>query len=403
MGQLRGSYSVSGNDTGPYQTMNYYSVGQTALPYPVGSMSSQLAFPNFMPEIKTSWEAGTNIELYGGRICLDLAYYTAVTENQIMNVKLAPSSGFNDIRQNAGEIKNSGLEALISATPVQSANGFGWNLSLNLTKNKSEVLSLADNQSRIVLEKSILDLATIEIRPGDPFGSIYGKDYVRDAAGNKIIASTGYPLKPGDEEYKRLGDINPDLRGGLSNKFTYKNFTLNVLADFQLGGEFYSHGQLYRELMGTAEETLVGRNEWYSTHQGAGHFEPIPGVIPKGYVEDGVMEGSSSPNSTPVDPMMRYLQVIWFNRTVKDFILDATNVRLREASLGYTVPKRWLGNGFITDVNFSIVGRNLFFFYNAARHMDPESGYNSSTIGNAFELNAMPASRTYGFNLNVTF
>ena len=110
-------------------------------------------------------------------------------------------------------------------------------------------MSLADNQSRIVLEKSILDLATIEIRPGDPFGSIYGKDYVRDAAGNKIIASTGYPLKPGDEEYKRLGDINPDLRGGLSNKFTYKNFTLNVLADFQFGGEFYSHGQLYRELI----------------------------------------------------------------------------------------------------------------------------------------------------------
>ncbi|MBK7651227.1 MAG: hypothetical protein IPJ20_11520 [Flammeovirgaceae bacterium] len=101
--------------------------------------------------------------------------------------------------------------------------------------------------------------------------------------------------------------------------------------------------------------------------------------------------------------MMRYLQVVWFNRTVKDFILDATNVRLREASLGYTLPKKWLGNGIINDINFSIVGRNLFFFYNAAKHMDPESGYNSTTIGNAFELNSMPATRTYGFNLNVTF
>lgn len=402
MGQLRGSYSVSGNDTGPYQTQNYYTVGQTALPYPVGSMSSQLAFPNFMPEIKTSWEAGTNIELYGGRLSFDIAYYTTVTKNQIMDVKLSPSSGFNDIRQNAGEIKNSGLEALISAIPIES-DKFSWNLSFNITKNKSEVLSLADNQTRIVLQTSILDLATVEIRPGDPFGSIYGKDYVRDANGNKIIASTGYPLKPGDNEYKRLGDINPDWRGGLSNKFTYKNFTLNVLADFQLGGEFYSHGQLYRELMGTAEETLVGRDEWYSTHQGAGHFEPIPGVIPKGYIEEGVTEGSSSPNTTPVDPMMRYLQVVWFNRTVKDFILDATNVRLREASLGYTLPKKWLGNGIINDINFSIVGRNLLFFYNAAKHMDPESGYNSTTIGNAFELNSMPATRTYGFNLNVTF
>jgi len=402
-GQLRGSYAVSGNDTGPYQTKNYYSVGQTALPYPVGNMNSQLAFPSFKPEIKTSWEIGTNLGFLDGRINVDVDYYSTVTENQIMDVKLAPSSGFNSIRQNAGKIKNSGIEALITATALESSKGFSWDISLNLTKNVSRVLSLADGQSRIVLQNSILDLATVEVRPGDPFGSIYGKDYVRDADGNKIIGDNGYPLKPGDAEYKRLGDINPDWIGGLSNKLMYKNFTLNFLVGFQLGGKFYSHGQLYRELMGTAEETLAGREEWYSTHQGSGHLDPIPGVIPKGFVESGVSQSSGAANNTPVDPMMRYLQVIWFNRTVTDYILDATNVRLREASLIYSIPKKWFKNIPITNVSISMVCRNAFFLYNAAKHMDPESGYNSSTIGNAFELNSMPASRSYGFNLNVAF
>lgn len=318
-----------------------------------------------------------------------------------MDVKLAPSSGFNDIRQNAGEIKNSGLEMLISGTPVE-LNDFSWDVSVNLTRNKSEVLSLAGNQSRIVLQSSILDLATVEMRPGDPFGSIYGKDYVRDANGNKVISESGYPVAPGASEYKRLGDINPDLMGGFSNKLSYKNFTLNFLVSFQLGGEFYSHGQLYRELMGTAEETLKGRDEWYSTHQGSGHLETIPGVIPKGYVENGVT-ATGAVNDVPVDPMLRNLQVIWFNRTVKDYILDATNVRMREASLVYNFPKRLLGNAPITNLSVSAIGRNLFFFYNAAKHVDPESGYNSSTIGNAFELNSMPASRSYGFSVNVSF
>jgi len=400
-GQLRSSYAVAGNDTGPYQTQNYYSVNQTALPYPVGSMNDRLAFPNFKPEIKTTWELGTNLRFMDNRFSLDLAYYSAVTKNQIMDVKLAPSSGFNNIRQNAGAIKNSGLEMLLTSTAIETTD-FSWDVSLNLTRNKSIVVSLADDQTRIVLQNSILDLATIEMRPGDPFGSIYGKDYVRDANGNKVISDSGYPAIPGTAEYKRLGDINPDLMGGLSNKVTYKNFTLNFLVSFQLGGEFYSHGQLYRELMGTAEETLKGREEWYSTHQGSGHLETIPGVIPKGYVENGVTS-TGSVNDVPVDPMLRNLQVIWFNRTVSDYILDATNVRMREVSLVYNFPKKLFGNAPITNVNLSLIGRNLFFFYNAAKHMDPESGFNSSTIGNAFELNSMPATRSYGVSLNVSF
>jgi hypothetical protein len=363
-------------------------------------MSSKLAFADFKPEITTSWELGANLGFMKNRINVDFAYYNSVSENQIMDVKLAPSSGFNDIKQNAGSIRNNGFEALISTTPITNSKGFGWDLSLNFSKNYSKVESLADGETRKVLDNSILSMVLIEVRPGEPFGSIYGRDYLRDENGNKQIDDDGRAL-PGD--IVNLGDINPDLIGGLSNRLTYKGLTLSFLIDFQLGGEFYSHSLLYRDLFGTSEESLKGRDEWYSTHEGLFHSQPISGVIPKGYVENGLNMNSGQKNDIPLQPMMRNLNVIWFDRIVADYILDATNVRLREVVVGYNLPRAILENTPFTDLNISLVGRNLFFFYNAAKHVDPESGYSASSIGNAIEATALPATRSYGFSVTVNF
>ncbi|MBK6285561.1 MAG: TonB-dependent receptor [Draconibacterium sp.] len=239
LGKLRGSYAKVGNDTSPYQTINYYSVNQTVRPNPMGSMSSKLAFADFKPEITTSWELGTNLNFLKNRLTLDLAVYSGNSRNQIMDVKLAPSSGFGEIKQNAGEVKNVGFEGLISATPFENKNGFSWDVSLNFSKNKSEVVALADGETKKVLANSINSFVTIELRPGEPFGSIYGRDYQRNENGQKLISDDGRAVAG---EYKNLGDINPDLMGGLANHVSYKNFKLRFLVDFQLGGEFYSHG-----------------------------------------------------------------------------------------------------------------------------------------------------------------
>jgi TonB-linked SusC/RagA family outer membrane protein len=400
LGKIRGSYAKVGNDTGPYQTQNYYSINQSVWPYPNGSMSSKLAFADFKPEITTSWEVGANLNLFNNLISVDLAYYHSDSRNQIMDVKLAPSSGFQDIKQNAGEVENRGFEGLISASPVSSKNGLNWDVSLNFSRNKSEVVSLAEGETRKVLANSINSFVTIELRPGEPFGSIYGIDYKRDGNGNKLINDDGTAIA-GD--YVNLGDINPDLMGGLSNQFSYKNIQLRFLIDFQLGGEYYSHGLTYRSLMGTAVESLKGRDEWYSTHEGMFFGDPIKGVIPKGYVEDGVNINTGQVNTVPLEPMMRAINTIWFNKIVSDYILEATNVRLRELSLGYDLPKSLINKTPLTNVNIALVGRNLFFFYNASKHNDPESGFNAGSYGNAIEATAMPATRSYGFNLTVNF
>lgn len=400
LGKVRGSYAKVGNDTDPYQTLNYYSVRQSVWPYPSGGMSSKLTFADFKPEITTSWEVGTNLNFFSNLITLDLAFYQSNSRNQIMDVKLAPSSGFEDIKQNAGEVQNTGFEGLISATPISHKDGLNWDVSLNFSRNKSEVVSLADGETRKVLTNSLNSFVTIELRPGEPFGSIYGVDYLRDENGNKLISDDGSSIAG---EYKNFGDINPDLMGGLSNQFSYKNIQLRFLIDFQLGGEFYSHGLTYRDLMGTSVESLKGRDEWYSTHEGMFFGDPIKGVIPKGYVEEGVNVNTGEVNTVPLEPMMRAVNSIWFNKIVSDYILDATNVRLRELSLGYDVPKSIIGKTPLTNVNIALVGRNLFFLYNAAHHVDPESGYNAGAIGNAIEATAMPATRSYGFNLTINF
>ena len=229
---------------------------------------------------------------------------------------------------------------------------------------------------------------------------IYRYEYKRNEKGEKLISDDGTSIK-GD--YVNLGAINPDSMGGLANKISYKNIQLNFLIDFQLGGEIYSHGLAYRDLMGTSVESLRGREEWYSTHQGVLNGDPIPGVIPKGFVEDGVNVNTGAKNDVPVEPMIRTLNTIWFNKIISDYILDASNIRLRELSLGYDLPKSVLTKTPLTRVNVSLVGRNLFLFYNAAKHFDPESGFNASSIGNAFETTSMPATRSYGVSLTVNF
>ncbi len=398
-GKIRASVARVGNDAGSYQTTNYYGVSQSSFSYPLGSMSSRLAFQNFLPEITDSWELGTNLTFFKSRLEFDFAYYDGTSKNQIMAVELAPSSGFGSIMVNAGEVRNYGFEILLSGTAI-TRDDFNWDVSLNMSKNISEVVSLYQDVDRRVILSGVTGFAFVELRPGEPFGSIYGYDYARNEDGEKLIDEYGYAV---ESEYKNLGDINPDLIGGLSNRLSYKNFTLNFLIDFQLGGEYFSQTKLYHDLFGTSPGSVKGREDWYSTHQGILHGSTIPGVVPKGYVEDGVNEETGQPNNIAVQPMLRNLNTIYFNKIVSDYVVEATNVRMRELSLGYNLPQRLLNGSFIRNVNISFIARNLFFFYNASGDYDPESGFNSGSIGNAFELNPMPSTRSYGFSLNLNF
>jgi outer membrane receptor protein involved in Fe transport len=396
-GKLRGSYAMVGNDTGPYNTQQYYNVTQSQLPYPMGNFSDVLASFDLQPEITSSWEVGTNLGLLKNILTLDFTYYNNNSNNQIMDIPLPPASGYSSKRANAARLKNTGYEVQVDAKAIQG-KAFKWDISATWSKNISEVTELYGDLESIILEDSWR--ATIQARPGDEYGVIYVWDYKRDSYGRKLIDDEGFAQKG---EYKRMGSINPDWIGGISNRVSYRDFSLSFLIDVRKGGDIASVGKFYRSLFGTSAESIEGRQEWYATHDKDSQYSgPLPGVEPKGFIESGINETTGQQNTVPVDPIYRWIN-IYFKEIGSEFLVDATNVRLRELVLAYSMPKRLLARTPLSDVQISLVGRNLFFLYNAMNDVDPESGYSSGNTGGGFEHCAIPTLRSLGFNVRIGF
>jgi hypothetical protein len=314
-----------------------------------------------------------------------------------MSVDLPRTSGFSGKILNAGEVRNTGMELLLSAAILQKTDGFNWDISINAAKNYSEVISLHESLTKLPLS-SFFSSLEIEARPGEEFGSIYANTYLRDSFGDRYIDDNGFPLKG---EVEKIGDINPDLTGGINNTFSYKNLSFSFLVDFQLGGDFISGSKFYQYSVGTAIETLAGREEWYSTHEADG-MTPIPGVEPDGPVKEGININTGEPNTIPVLPALFYTNPS--SQSIgEDFVLDATNVRVRELVLTYDLSSRLLMNTPIKKVSLSLVGRNLFFLYRANSYADPESGFNTGSIGTGMEHSPLLSARSVGLQFKINF
>lgn len=382
-GKLRASYAKVGNDTHPYKVDQYYGIGATDYSYPLGYIGGNI--PNFQlkPEITHSYEVGTDLSLFNGRIGVDATYYHSISKNQIMDIAIPITSGYSSKTVNAGEIQNSGIELQLNAKAIQSGSGVNWDVILTWTKNKNKVNKLYGDMEYLPLGDDWH--AEIRAYEGSSYGDIYTRDFKRDIFGNKLVDDLGYAI-PG--EYKKMGNINPDWMAGITNQLTYKGWTVSCLVDIQKGGDIYSWGKAYRTLFGTGVETLEGRAEWYA---GTG-----------GYVEEGINENNLQPNTVPISPTARWYHI--FNKQIgAEWMQDATNVRLREVVIGYSLPQNWLNGLRINKVHLSLVGRNLFFIYKAMDHVDPESGFGSGNVSTGFEHSALPSTRSIGANLKINF
>jgi TonB-linked SusC/RagA family outer membrane protein len=377
-GKLRGSFAKVGNDTSPYRTQAVYNVDQTVtLPYTVASISGSLPSFDLRPETSESWEVGADLGFINNRIQLDFTYYKTNTTDQIMAVPISGTTAYSSKVINAGEIENKGIEAQLNLIPFDSEN-FSWNLGFNFTKSNSKVVTLNEGLESISLGS--LWTASVEARPGQEFGTIYGNDFLRDNFGRKIIGNDGL-AKRGDRI--ALGNINPDWYGGFTNKVRYKNFALSTLISAQVGGEYYSYGRGYRLFFGTDARTLEGRET--------------------GVIEEGINEFTGFANDNPSSAMLKQFTDIFSNEVATDIILDATNVKLREVALTFDFPKSMLRDTFIQSASLAAVGRNLLFLYNAAGDIDPEATYSSGPASTAFEHSSLPSTRSYGLNLKINF
>lgn len=377
-GKLRASHAIVGNDTGAYRTQAFYNVDQTVtLPYTVASIPGSLPSFDLRPETSKSWEIGADLGFFNNRLMLDFTYFETNTKDQIQAVPISGASGFETVVVNAGNIKNNGIEVQLNAVPVETDN-FQWNLGVNFTKNNSFVASLNEGLSSIELGR--LWSVSVEARPGEEFGGLYGNDFKRDNFGRKLITDNGLTQRG---ERILLGNINPDWFGGISNTFRFKNLSLSTLISVQQGGEFYSYGRAYRTYFGTDKRSLVGREN--------------------GIIEDGINENTGFKNEVAAPAFLKQFTDIFSNEVSKDQVLDASNVKVREVTLTYSFPQTILRDTFIQSASLSAIGRNLFFLYNAAGDIDPEAGYSSGPTGTAFEHSSLPSTRSYGLNLKLNF
>lgn len=403
--RLRAGIAQVGNDTDPYQFAQPYFPQIPWGTEPTFSQSGQIPNLSLKPEISTSQEYGGEIRFLNNRIGLDVTYYRTDSRNQIIFVPLAPESGATQVVENAGKIRNQGVEVMLNLVPFQNSN-FRWNVDINFSRNRSKVVELTD-------EISIYQLAgnyfSVEARVGERMGDMYGFGYQRvssnpadslfyDPTGQyvgQVVIRDGRPLQTGNTI--NLGNYNPDWLGGIYNTFTYKGFNLGFLFDIRYGGEVYSHTFVVGREGGQLEETLEGRADGYDLSvEGNGVY--APGAVKS---DDGSWHvNGGQPTDRELSAREWHTAFTLGRNVLEGAIFDATYVKLREVKFGYTFPDKLFGKLPFRGVNLSFVGRNLALWTDVP-HIDPEtSSVSGGTIVPGAESVAIPSTRSMGFNLS---
>lgn len=399
--KLRGSFAQVGNDTDPFAFTQTYNRSEPFGSYQIYSETSSLANLNLKPEISSAFETGMDIRFFKGRLGLDLTYYQSRTKNQILNIPLSTTSGYATRKINAGLIRNNGVEAMLTATPVEKKN-FKWDAFVNFSANRSKVLELSDGLTNYVMASRRV---SVEARVGERMGDLYGIGFARvqssdptapyyDATGKftgqMVFGSNGRPIRTTNRI--KLGNYNPDFLMGIGSSFNYKGVKLSFLFDIRSGGELYSETQTVGREGGIIVETLEGRANGYDLTQ-AGN-----GVIGQGVVQN--TDGSFSPNTKKVTA--REWHTAWTGgRSIAEGVMyDASFVKLRELQISYTVPDKVFGKIPVRGMTISLVGRNLFL-WDKVPHIDPETmSYTGGTALPGIEYMSLPTTRSYGLNLS---
>lgn len=379
-GKIRGGWTQVGNDTDPYQLRSSYNSIDPFGDVPSYSLDETIPNTELKPESIESVEVGAELRFFENRVGLDVTYYDQTTTDQILPVQISRASGYVEQIINAGEVHNSGIEVSLNATPVQSG-AFRWDINANWSKNDNEVVELVEGLDALVIESS-WDV-TVEARPGEEFGTLYGTGFQRDDQGNIIVGDNGVPLL--DSEIRPFGSYQADWKGGISNTFSYKGFRLGFLVDMKYGGKLTSTTYMFGRYTGILEETLKGREEDF--------------VFDGGRWADGAVKQDGSPNDIPVDAQTFNHSTFYGNS--ESHIFDATYVKLRELRFSYSLPIQWLESLPFRSMDLGIMGRNLWIIHKEAPHIDPETAFNT---GNAqgLESNQFPSARSVGFNVRFT-
>ena len=374
--KFRGSYSIVGNDVPVYKTNPRYTYGDQGAINPPESVP----FRTLKPEKTHSFEVGFDGEFFQHRLHVNATYYKTNTKNQYFEVTLPWESGYKSQFVNAGNVQNQGFE-LTAGWFQDFGNEFTWSTDLNLSYNDNKIIELLDGiQDGVTV--SNLGGAKVILYEGGQYGDLYVRTLKRDESG-KLVTETPegadyqIPVNGGEQnsDLKYMGNMNSKWNMGWNNTFRYKDLTLSMLIDFRIGGKVVSMTEATLDGYGVSERTGRARDRGYVMREGI-KFSNV-----KAYYD---VVGATSFNSV-------------YN--VEDYVYDATNVRMREISLGYTFRNLF---GQSKNLTLAFIARNLFFFYKDAP-MDPDVSMGTGNGLQGFDVFNLPTTRSFGLNVKLNF
>jgi TonB-linked SusC/RagA family outer membrane protein len=391
--KIRAGWARVGNDTDPYRLASTYKYENPWGSTPSLSENNALLNANLKPELTSSYEIGTDIRLWQNRVGLDITYYKKVSSNQILDVNISNATGYLSKLLNAGKIENQGIEIQLTASPIKT-DAFEWQVGLNWAKNKNKVVSLANNLTTYQLNTSYNALTqttstnsfrglSVEARVGQPYGTFFGKGFLRAPDGQIVYDAQGYPML--ESASRVLGNFTPDWIGGFSNTFRYKNLSLSTLIDVKHGGDIFSQSINIGRYTGVLAETTLGRED---------------GIIGQGVVNKGT---AAAPEYVPNEKRIsseEYHHKYYLLTNNENTIFDASYVKLREVKLTYMLSGQVFKKLPFRDIAISVVGRNLALLKSNLPHIDPETSYYNDGNLQGIENGQIPTTRTVGFNIS---
>ena len=334
---------------------------------------------NLKPENTTSWEIGLTARFLK-HFNLDVTLYHTTTYNQTFNPQISVSSAYSTLYVQTGSVSNKGIE--LSLGYKNKWGDFGWASNYTFSANRNKINELVRNyvhpETGTVINKDRLDVgghgqAHFILKEGGTLGDLYSlSDIKRDSQGRVYIDNEGKVYTDNNVGDIKLGSVFPKCNMAWRNDFSWKGLNVGLMFSARFGGIVYSATQATLDTYGVSETTAQARDLGYVEVNGGDHINPETWYTTIG-----------SKNGVP-----------------QYYTYSATNIRLQEASIGYTIKKNKLWN--VGDITLSLVGRNLLMLYCKAP-FDPEATASTGNYYQGIDYFMTPSTRSIGFNVKVKF
>jgi len=400
-GKFRAAWGKTGNDASWYSIQTVYAqagatTGFGELNFPLSgvnafTLSNIMGNNNLKPEMTTEWELGLNMAFLRNRLSFDFAYYNRSTNDQTIAMNLDPGSGYTRRYVNLGEITNKGVELLIQGTPIKTRD-WQWDLNLNWTLNRSKVVSLPKDLGNEVSIFGFSGGTGLYAVKGMPLGVYKAQKLEHDPEGHVVVsAKNGLPVK--SDKYDYCGDMNHKYTLGWGTTLRWKDFSLTANMEARVGGKMYTRTKGVVYFTGIAKQTVYNDRK--------------PFIVPNSVNKVTAADGSVSYVENTTALSYSYIQSYWADQYDCDAsdLVSRGFVKLRDVALTWNLPKRWIDKTFLTGASVSFFGRNLLMWTPSDNtFVDPENSSFSGDLAAMFgEYGTNPSTRTYGFNIKISF